>query len=228
MPKLLQKIFTTFLLLSLCACGFQVIYRDREAGTDISYVDELASIVIKKDRTKVSQDLKNSLYDLFNPDHIKASPKYFLIIKVTQSASSTFTTSTGSSGRNRVNLNIMYELKNLETAQIISTGTTTVSDNYDVTSNRYGTYSAEQYIQTNLSQVAAQNIRNSLVNDFIETRKKCEGKGLKEEEDEVEEGKEKKEKVEFICPLMSETKAVAPVKKAAPIKKPKKKLSVSN
>ena len=196
------------MLLTLCSCGFQVIYRDREAGTDISYVDELAAIVIKKDRTKVSQDLKNSLYDLFNPDHIKATPKYFLIIKVTQSLSSTFTTSTGSSGRNKVILSIFYELKNLETAQVISAGATSVSDNYDVTTNRYGTYSAEQYIQTNLSQVAAQNIRNSLVNDFIETRKKCEGKGLKEGE-------------EFVCPLSSEATIVAPLKTKAP---PKKKL----
>ena len=218
MLKPFRKIITTFLLLALCSCGFQVIYRDHEAGTDISYVDELASIVIKKDRTKVSQDLKNSLYDLFNPDHIKASPKYFLTIKVTQTLSSTFTTSTGSSGRNRVNLNIVYELKNLETAQVISKGATIVSDNYDVTTNRYGTYSAEQYIQTNLSQVAAQNIRNSLVNDFIETRKKCEGKGLKEGE-------------EFICPLASKTAIVEPLKEKAPIKKPKtkqKNLTVSN
>lgn len=213
-----HKILTTFLLLALCSCGFQVIYRDHEAGTDISYVDELASIVIKKDRTKVSQDLKNSLYDLFNPDHIKASPKYFLIIKVTQSLSSTFTTSTGSSGRNRVDLNIVYELKNLETAQVISRGTTTVSDNYDVTTNRYGTYSAEQYIQANLSQVAAQNIRNSLVNDFIETRKKCDGKGFKEETEE-----EKKEKEEFVCPLIREAAVAAALKKAEPVKKPKKK-----
>lgn len=204
-----HKILTTFLLLALCSCGFQVIYRDHEAGTDISYVDELASIVIKKDRTKVSQDLKNSLYDLFNPDHIKASPKYFLIVKVTQTLSSTFTTSTGSSGRNRVNLNIVYELKNLETAQVISRGSTIVSDNYDVTTNRYGTYSAEQYIQTNLSQVAAQNIRNSLVNDFIETRKKCEGKGLKEGE-------------VFVCPLIREAAVAAALNKAEP--KPLKKL----
>lgn len=218
---MLRKFFLTSLILALCSCGFQVIYRDREAGTDISYVDELAAIVIKKDRTKVSQDLKNSLYDLFNPDHIKASPKYFLTIKVTQTLSSTFTTSTGSSGRNKVTLTIFYELKNLETAQLISTGTTSVGDNYDVTTNRYGTYSAEQYIQTNLSQVAAQNIRNSLVNDFIETRKKCEGKDLKEKK-ETKEGEEEEKEVEFICPLSST--AVEPLKKAEAAKKAIKKL----
>ena len=73
------------------------------------------------------------------------------------------------------------------------------NDSYDVTTNRYATSVAEETVAGNLTTVAAQNIRNSLVNDFIEARKKCDNKGKDEDE------KDEKDKVEeeFVCPLDS-------------------------
>ena len=174
MPRIhFRNLVLLFIIFCLGACGFQVIYKDHKEGNATSYVEELAAVRIKKNRTHLDQTLKNNLYDLLNPDYIKVEPKYFLELKISRTLSSTFISSTGASGRNKVTLLINYELKNLETAAIISVGSTTVNDNYDVTSNRYGTYSAENYVDANLTKIAAQNIRNSLVNDFIETRKKC-------------------------------------------------------
>ncbi len=177
-----RKIFISFLLLTICSCGFQVIYKDHEENSETSYVEELAAIRIKKTRTRTDQLLKNNLYDLFNPDYIKADAKYFLVLTITESISPTFISSTGASGRNKLTLTVNYELKNLSTSETISSGLTSVNDNYDVSSNRYGTYSAENYIRSNLTKVAAQNIRNSLVNDFIETRKKCD-EGIKKDKE---------------------------------------------
>jgi hypothetical protein len=187
----MRKIIHLALLFSLCSCGFRIIYEER---TDVvSYAQELASIRIKKDRDRLSQQLKNNLYDILNPDYIKVEPKYFLILDVKEITGSTFTTITGASGRNKVTLTASYIFKNLETGEVISTGTTSVSDNYDVTANRYGTYVADEYIQSNITIIAAQNIRNSLVNDLIETKKKCDG--------EIEPSDEKKDAPEFVCPL---------------------------
>ncbi|MES2961276.1 MAG: hypothetical protein V4694_02720 [Pseudomonadota bacterium] len=189
---MLRKTFTILLLLSFSACDFQVIYKEKVKGVGVTYAQDLSAIRIKKDRTKLSQDLKNNLYDALNPDYIKSEPKYFLILAAKSTISSTFTTFTGASGRNRVTLDVVYTLKSLDNAITISSGTTSVNDNYDVTTNRYGTYTAEQYILTNLTKIAAQNIRNSLVNDFIEVRKKCEGL-VKLKEDE-----------KFVCPFTEE------------------------
>ena len=183
--SIFQKFCVTFLLLAVCSCGFQVIYKEEGGKIDNPYEQELAAIRIKKNRTKLDQDLKNSLYDLLNPDYIKAEPKYFLILTPIKTTSSTFTTSTGSSGRNRVILNVKYELQSLETGEMISFGSTLVNDNYDVTKNRFGTYTSDEYVQSNLTKVAAKNIRNSLVNDLIEMGKK------KEEESEKILGEEK-------------------------------------
>ena len=171
--RILKKILSTFLLPTLFSCGFQVIYKERGNESDISYVTELAAIKIKKDRDRVSQELKNNLYDLLNPDYVKTEPKYFLILTNSETISPTFITSTGSSGRNKITLNVSYILKDLNNAAIIATGATSVNDNYDVSTSRFGTYTAENYIRNNLTKLAAQNIRNSLVNDLIEMKKKC-------------------------------------------------------
>jgi hypothetical protein len=208
----MRKIIQLALLLSLCSCGFRIIYEER---TDVvSYAQELAAIRIKKDRTRLSQQLKNNLYDILNPDYLKVEPKYFLILDVKELTSSTFTTITGASGRNKVTLTASYEFRNLETGETISTGTTSVSDNYDVTANRYGTYVADEYIQSNITIIAAQNIRNSLVNDLIETKKKCDG--------EIELNNEKNDAPEFVCPLANLKKDIS-TKKIKSTKKPFKK-----
>ena len=171
-PIQVHRIFCILiLLLSLSNCGFQVIYKENNA--EIPYQQELAAIKIKKDRTRTDQEVKNNLYDLLNPEYLKVEPKYFLVLTTQNSYLSTFTTSTGSSGRNKVFLNINYELKSLETGDTISSGSVSLNDNYDVEANRFGTYTAEAYTKSNLTKVAAQNIRNALVNDLIEVKRKA-------------------------------------------------------
>lgn len=165
-------IFTLSCALIINSCGFQVIYKDQYK--EKSFSNELASIRIKKNRKQLDQQLKNNIYDTLNPDYIKVEPKYFLETTLTTNTFSTFITSTGASGRNRVNLVVSYKLKNLKTMELISEGTTSMSDNYDVSTNRYGTLVADDYIKNNLTKIIAQNIRNSIVNDIIEMRKKCE------------------------------------------------------
>jgi len=167
-----KKLIIISLLLNVFSCGFQTIYKEENFNSaenkDSSYILDLAAIRIQKKRTRLDQELKNNLYDLLNPDYLKIEPKYLLILDMVKSIQGTFITATGSAGRQKVVLSIRYRLKELETAQIISKGSVIVSDNYDVTLNRYGTYVVDEYIQMNLTKLAAQNLRNSLVNDFIE------------------------------------------------------------
>lgn len=167
---MLKKLFIILLTFSFFSCGFQVIYKDDVASSN-SYAIELAAIRIKKDRNKYDQELKNDLYDLLNPDYLKVEPKYFLILRSTRSTASTYTTGTGSSGRNKVFLTVNYELLDLNSGKKISEGSTTLNDSYTVSANRFGTYSASEYLESNMNKVVAQNIRDSLVNDIIEMKR---------------------------------------------------------
>lgn len=179
----MRNFFSFLILLSLCSCGFQVMYRDEENNRDFS--EDLAAIRIKKDRDKLSQELKNNLYDALNPDYITVEPKYLLILRTSRALSGALVTQTGASGRNRVTVESRYELKNLENGATISRGYTTANDNYDVSTNRYGTYVADDTVQLNLTKVVAQNLRNALANDLIEVKKKCSGE-IKVEDEEYE------------------------------------------
>lgn len=181
---MLKKIALTLILFSLFSCGFQVIYRDEESH--LSYETDLAAIRIKKTRSKIDQTLKNNLYDALNPDKLNIEAKYFLILNIEERISPTFITITGASGRNKITLNVRYELKSLETAKTIASGSSSASDSYNVTANRYATFTSEEYLRDNLTKLLAQTIRDSLVNDFIEIKKEC---------------SEKKDDKYFVCPI---------------------------
>lgn len=180
----IQKTIISLILLSLFSCGFQTMYRDEESH--LSYETDLAAIRIKKNRTKLDQKLKNNLYDALNPDQLNIEAKYFLILDVQEAISPTFITITGASGRNQIMLTVKYQLKNLETAKTIASGSSSANDSYNVTVNRYATFTSEEYLRENLTKLLAQSIRDSLVNDFIEIKKEC---------------SEKKDDKYFECPL---------------------------
>lgn len=182
--NIFQKIIAIAILFSLFSCGFQVIYRDEESH--LSYESDLAAIRIKKTRTKLDQKLKNNLYDVLNPDQLKIEAKYFLILEIQENISPTFITITGASGRNKITLNVKYQLKNLENAKEIASGSSSANDSYNVTANRYATFTSEEYLRENLTKLVAQSLRDSLVNDFIEIKKEC---------------AEKKDDKYFACPI---------------------------
>lgn len=203
----MRNFFFIAMLLSLVSCGFQTVYLDEKNSN--SYSEDLSAIRIQKGRDRLNQELKNNLYDLLNPDYITADPKYFLEMTATKASSGTLVTQTGASGRNRVTVNVTYSLRNIENGMLISRGTTSVFDNYDVSTNRYGTYIADETVQLNLTKIAAQNIRNVLVSDLIEAKKKCAGEPSSNDEvyDEVWIQDERRQMVkryvkrEFICPF---------------------------
>jgi hypothetical protein len=55
-----------------------------------------------------------------------------------------------------------------------------------VTTNRYATYKTGVFVENNLTKIAAQNIRNSIVNDLVELRRRCVEKEPSKKEDEEE------------------------------------------
>lgn len=193
-----MKLFAQILFLSffLSSCGFTVIYKEEAEGT-YSYEKELASIRIQKARGRDTQELRDALKDVLNPELLKVDPKYILVLDMTRGISGTFITSTGASGRNKVTITVEYTLISVQLKKVVAKGNTLVNDNYDVQDNRYGTYVAEDYVAANLTKVAAQNIRNLLVNDIIEIKKK----------------EERGESIEYIPPVVIDPNADEPRKK---------------
>jgi len=159
-----------FFLLLFTSCGFEVIYKDHTLSNSLAY--QLASVKIEKKLTKLDFELQNSLYSLLNPDKLDISPKYLLVLKSDIATSYAYITNTGASGRNRITIHTTYTLKNIETNQILSSGEANASDNYDISNNRFGTIVAEDYVKNNVLKIISTNLRNALVNDFVQFAKK--------------------------------------------------------
>ena len=168
------KIYFLIILSLFSSCGFHAIYRSDNKISDKSqgYNEELASINVEVTRKKINQDLKKNLEQVLNPDGIKVDAKYSINISLDKNTVSTFTTYTGSSGRNKVILTANYQLKDLKSGEVIATGTATAKDDFNVEQiNRFANYIAEDNIASNLTLIIAQNIRNLLINDIVNNYK---------------------------------------------------------
>ena len=160
-------------LLFFSSCGFQTIYGsgNKISANSKAYEEELASIKINIARSKLNQDLKNNLQQVLNPNEIEIQPKYLIKIDLKKSIASTFTTDTGSSGRIKVILDSNYRLFDIESEELIATGKVNAKDDYDLGDNRFANYATEESIASNLTLIVAQNIRNLLIRDIVNSYK---------------------------------------------------------
>lgn len=168
---MMKKYFV--LLFFLASCGLHPIYKTSSETSDQSqnYKQELASIKVEISRKKLNQNLKNNLEKILNPEAIKIEPRYLIIIDLQKSLSSTFTNFTGSSGRNKVTLTASYQLKDLNSEEIIATGVANANDDFDVEDKRFANYITEETIADRLTLSVARNIRDLLINDIINNYK---------------------------------------------------------
>ena len=154
------------------SCGFTVLYDQKDTG--LNYEKELASIKIQKSAGVAAQELRTNIYSAINPDHLEEEVKYYLILTSSENISSTFLTSSGSSGRNQINININYQLKSYENDQLIATGSVSSAESYNVDLSRYGNYNTEEFARSNLLKSLSNKIRNLLVQDIITLKKSSE------------------------------------------------------
>lgn len=150
-------------------CGFQAIYKT-DVGDGTNYENRLAAVQISGERKRIYQKLNNNLEEILNPNKIQVEKEYILDIKITKHISTTFISATGSSGRNKLTLEADYVLKRILDDEIIATGNATAKDDFDVGSKRFANYIVEEEMELNLTELIAQNIRDSLINDLFKSQ----------------------------------------------------------
>ena len=160
-------ISTTLILFCVSNCGFQPIYQKPPEESRINYEDRLAAIKISTKRKRIDQKLRDNLGKVLNPNKIRIEKKYLLSIDLDKSTIGTFINPTGSVGRNKVTLTVNYKLIRIADNETISTGSISAKDDFNVEEKRFANYITEEEMELNLTQLIAQNIRNSLINDLI-------------------------------------------------------------
>lgn len=169
-----KKILNLITIILLVAnCGFQIAkqdYENTENNNDtkrkFSYQEELSKIVVQKHHSRLHQVLSNHLYQSLNSGKKTNKARYLLVVNLQNNKIGTFITSSGAVGRNKITLEAEYSLKEISTNIIIASGNVKASDNYNISENRFGTYTAEQEIAENLTKIVSNNLVDSLINDL--------------------------------------------------------------
>lgn len=156
-----------FIILFLSACGFQPIYKTDISGNETRYESKLAAVEFSGKRKRIYQKLEENLKKVLNPNKINVKKEYILNIETSKRISTAFINPTGSSGRNMVTLRANYTLTRISDDEVIATGDTLAKDHYDIEDRRFANYIAEENIELNLTNLIAQNIRDSLINDLF-------------------------------------------------------------
>lgn len=168
----LLKVILTILILNLATnCGFTPIYKNSSLENGINYEEKLAAIKFQTKRKRINQKLRINLEKNLNPKKIITDKKYLLEIDLEKSIHGTIINRTGSSGRNKVILTANYQLTRISDGEIISKGFTRANDDFDVEDKRFANYTLQEQIELNLTDLIAQNIRNSLINDLLNESK---------------------------------------------------------
>ena len=167
------KIIALLVLFLNISCGLQPVYRTlgSESKSD-DYKQELATIKVEVKQSSIKrklleQQLTNHLEDMLNPDFITADYKYLLTISLQSNQSSSFITSVGTTGRSKIILTASYQLKQINTNELIASNSTSAEDDTNITDKRFANYATEQEIERNLTKIVAANIRNLVINDIF-------------------------------------------------------------
>lgn len=166
------SLFTIFIAtFSLASCGFQPIYYNNSSENNIDYHEKLTLVKIKKYRSNIHHELYRNLTKILNPYDVQKQKEYILDIKLTNKKSSTFTTSTGSSGRNKITLTAKYKLLDIKSNDILGFGTVSESGDFDVGDKRFANYITEEEIKLQLTKLISIDIRNIIINDLYQITK---------------------------------------------------------
>ena len=159
-------LFLISILSFLNSCGFKPIYYSEQSKKEsVDYHNELILVKIKKYRTDTDYELHKNLTKILNPYSLVTKKKYLLDIKLTNKILSTFTTSAGSSGRNKVILIANYKLTDIVSGELIGYGTSDENSDFDVSQKRFANYTTEEQTKLNLTKLIARDIRNMIIND---------------------------------------------------------------
>lgn len=160
------KIILITIIFFLTNCGFKPIYYSKDSDQSGHYGEELVYVKIKKYRQEIDHKLYENLHRILNPYKLQTKKKYLLDVKLSDRISSTFTTSSGSSGRNKVILTANYSLSDIVSGDILGSGTVSENSDFDVENKRFANYITEEQIKFNLTKLIAKDIRNMIINDI--------------------------------------------------------------
>ena len=127
----------------LGACGFQPLY-GQASGSSIATVDDLARVQITPLGERTGQQLHNLLRDRINPRGQPAQPAYVLTVTLDENIRELGVEIDETATRSNLSLRANFELRLAATGERLTNGNSVSINSYNILSNEFATFSAEQ------------------------------------------------------------------------------------
>jgi LPS-assembly lipoprotein len=124
----------------LAACGWEPLYSNSQ--TDKGSAD-LRAIEVARIPERIGQRLEMALRDSLNPSGIETTHTYRLVVTLFSSAQDLGIQSQGLGTRGEIQLSASYQLLEIKTGKVLSTGSIHASDSFDIQANGYSTVVAQ-------------------------------------------------------------------------------------
>ncbi len=131
------------LLVGLGGCGFQPLYGQAK-GSPVATVDDLALIRIKPLIDRTGQQMHNLLRDRLNPRGQPTRHAYVLTVTVNESTRELGVEIDETATRSNLSLSASFSLTLASSGQVLTFGTSVSVNSYNILSNEFATFSAEQ------------------------------------------------------------------------------------
>lgn len=150
-------------------CGFRPLY-GRTDSSDSAAAADLAAIRVLGIDNRAGQQLRNNLVQRLTPLGEPAAPRYVLDVKMTETLEGQAESSDGKSTVGRMTLRTNYILSNLETGQVLKSGTTRSLASMRYLGPRYASVAAERDTEQRVITDMAEEIRSILAAYFASSR----------------------------------------------------------
>ena len=140
----------------LAGCGWEPLYANSQTETGNA---DLRGIEVARISERVGQQLETALRNSFNPSGVQSTHTYRLVVTLTRALQDLGIQSQGLGTRGEVQLYAIYQLVEIATGKVLSTGSIHTSDSFDIQANGYSTVVA----QNDASVRDVEEIRRELV-----------------------------------------------------------------
>ena len=127
----------------LAGCGFQPLY-GQARGSAVASVDDLALVRITPLVDRTGQQLHNLLRDRLNPRGQPTRPAYILTVRLTENIRELGVEIDETATRSNLSLDASFDLALATSGAVLTSGKSVSVNSYNILSNEFATFSAEQ------------------------------------------------------------------------------------
>lgn len=157
-------------LIIATGCGFQPLYS--HGGANSSHVlNQLARIQINPIENRTGQILRNFLQDKLTPSGVPSSPKHKLTISLKETRSDMAILRDSTSTFAKVKMDAKYQLINIETKNVLDSGTVTSTTVFNIVSSEYANLSAQKDARRRTVRIISDLVKERLALFFLKNHK---------------------------------------------------------